>query len=123
VASPTKFGEYLAAGLPVIMTDCKGNFSKLAKDSNVGLVLSSRSVVGDQDPDDIVESIFRYLQQCRVERDAVAKRCQAIGREHLHWDGAGRRLLDANNSLLDGAGATAPHSRGVTSARRRETGG
>src|SRR5206468_3305998 len=39
VSSPTKFAEYLAAGLPVVMTDHIGDFSALAASNSLGFVL------------------------------------------------------------------------------------
>ena len=38
VASPTKFGEYLAAGLPVIISEHLGDFSALVDRDDLGLV-------------------------------------------------------------------------------------
>lgn len=38
VASPTKFGEYLAAGLPVIISEHLGDFSGLVKKDSLGMV-------------------------------------------------------------------------------------
>ena len=38
VASPTKFGEYLAAGIPVIISEHLGDFSALVKKDDLGLV-------------------------------------------------------------------------------------
>ena len=39
VASPIKFAEYLAAGLPVILTDCIGDSGSLAREQKVGFLL------------------------------------------------------------------------------------
>ncbi|MBK9763839.1 MAG: hypothetical protein IPO87_10860 [Flavobacteriales bacterium] len=38
VASPTKFGEYLAAGLPVVISEHLGDFSALVMQDSLGLV-------------------------------------------------------------------------------------
>jgi len=39
-ASPIKFAEYLAAGLPVILSDCIGDSGALARKKGVGFILS-----------------------------------------------------------------------------------
>lgn len=38
VASPTKFGEYLAAGLPVVISEHLGDFSEMVRTENLGHV-------------------------------------------------------------------------------------
>jgi glycosyltransferase involved in cell wall biosynthesis len=47
VASPTKFAEYLGAGLPVIISDAVGDLSALVRECDLGTVLG----VGDAIPD------------------------------------------------------------------------
>ncbi|MGE0567502.1 MAG: hypothetical protein AB7O73_06095 [Bacteroidia bacterium] len=44
VASPTKFGEYLFAGLNVLISPDLGDYTKFVIDNNCGLVISSESV-------------------------------------------------------------------------------
>ena len=41
VASPTKFAEYLSAGLPVIISDGLGDFSALVREERLGQVVTS----------------------------------------------------------------------------------
>ena len=41
VSSPTKFAEYISAGLNIIMTDCIGDFSDYAFINQMGIVLPS----------------------------------------------------------------------------------
>lgn len=40
VASPTKFAEYLSAGLPVAISDCVGDFSAMVRSQGLGQVLA-----------------------------------------------------------------------------------
>lgn len=72
-ASPTKLAEYLACGLPVIVTDGIGDSSALVRDGGAGEVVS--------DPDDPValERALRRLMDEPPERAAVA----ALARERL----------------------------------------
>ena len=92
VSSPTKFGEYLAAGLPVIMTGGIGDYSQLAAESGTGLVLAAEIVEKDGFTPAVIEQVVRYVQECKKEREAVAARCRRVAREYLHWDVAGRNL-------------------------------
>ena len=62
VASPTKFGEYLAAGVPVIMTEGIGDFSDLAAQRGVGIVLESGLLVS-QYPEEEISRILVYPQK------------------------------------------------------------
>lgn len=39
VSSPTKYGEYIDAGVPVILTDCVGDYSELTRETGLGVVL------------------------------------------------------------------------------------
>jgi hypothetical protein len=60
VASPTKFAEYLNAGLPVIISEHLGDFSELVRRERLGMVLSAEG----------------HLE--RIERPSSSER------EHLH---------------------------------------
>jgi hypothetical protein len=42
VASPVKFGEYLASGLPVVMSAGIGDYSELVRRKKVGVILKGR---------------------------------------------------------------------------------
>ncbi|MCB0769673.1 MAG: hypothetical protein KDC00_04630, partial [Flavobacteriales bacterium] len=46
VASPTKFAEYLAAGLPVLISDHLGDFSSLVQEEDLGLVIEDGVAIG-----------------------------------------------------------------------------
>ncbi|MBE2256581.1 MAG: glycosyltransferase family 4 protein [Ignavibacteria bacterium] len=41
VASPTKFGEYLSCGVPLIMSDHIGDYSEFTYSNNLGIVLNN----------------------------------------------------------------------------------
>jgi hypothetical protein len=41
VASPVKFGEYLAAGLPVVISDGIGDYSSLVREERLGVTLEN----------------------------------------------------------------------------------
>jgi glycosyltransferase involved in cell wall biosynthesis len=72
VASPVKFAEYLAAGLPVIITDGVGDCSTLVRRSRLGLVLESCEEVGWDDRSlaeflsDVAANRGRYRARARI---------------------------------------------------------
>ena len=57
VSSPTKFGEYLAAGLKVIISENIGDYSQNVKDNELGFLLSSNSS----------EEVFKNLKKTLPE--------------------------------------------------------
>jgi len=71
---PTKFGEYLAAGVPVVTTDIGWEISDLVRASDCGLL------VDPSDPPRLVaREIVDYLARIR-EDECVAERCRATAR-------------------------------------------
>lgn len=53
VASPTKFSEYLRAGLPVIISEGVGDLSDLVRKERSGVVLGKKAVITVERPDDV----------------------------------------------------------------------
>jgi glycosyltransferase involved in cell wall biosynthesis len=72
-ASPTKVGEYLAAGLPVVSNRGIGDLDQLLEQERVGVVVSE---TGDAAWADAVD---RLLALC--EEPGLAARCRQIARE------------------------------------------
>jgi glycosyltransferase involved in cell wall biosynthesis len=100
VSSPTKFGEYLAAGLPVIMTDRIGDFSSLAASSGIGIVLEPAVLDADHFPSDDLRRIVDFLRTSMSRRQEIATRCRRTARDLLHWEAAGADLIQAYRGLL-----------------------
>lgn len=100
VSSPTKFGEYLAAGLPVLMTEGIGDFSQLAQARRVGLVLESRLLEAAQFPAAELERILEFIRTSHQKHSALATRCQTLAGKTLHWNVAAAELLKAYRRLL-----------------------
>ena len=55
VASPTKFAEYLAAGLPVIISEHLGDFSKMVADEDLGIVVRNATEAPRPQRTDVVD--------------------------------------------------------------------
>lgn len=98
VSSPTKFGEYLAAGVPVILTEGIGDYSEMANKMNVGLTMKLDSEVASPVEFDRVKSFISDVGQNRVQ---WAERCMKVAREHLDWEVFGAALIRRYNQMLN----------------------
>jgi glycosyltransferase involved in cell wall biosynthesis len=80
VASPVKFGEYLASGTPVIMSDGIGDYSELARRENVGVVLPKGpwSATAEAALKTFVDA---YRQDCASWQE----RCLRVARQRLDY--------------------------------------
>lgn len=91
VASPVKFAEYLAAGLPVLLTPGIGDYSELLVRRNLGVCLSS-------EPTD-EESISRLAPLLFASGELAAARrraCVEFVTAELSWQSAMNRLATPN---------------------------
>jgi glycosyltransferase involved in cell wall biosynthesis len=100
VSSPTKFGEYLAAGLPVIITPGVGDFSQLVIDQEVGLVLDPALLESICCAPRQLDRIAKLMHESADHRDRVAARCRAVARERLHWNGASATLAEHYQQII-----------------------
>ena len=89
VSSPTKFGEYLAAGLPVIMTDSIGDYSKLVEKNDLGLCFSYDLIRSKES----CEKIYSWIQ--KIDKNITSKKCQNFVRNELMWESATMKWLSS----------------------------
>ena len=87
ISSPTKFAEYLCAGLPVLMTQGIGDYSDIVKEQSVGSIidLSRLSEPG------YGKGIVREL----MARGPLKERCKEYVLGNLAWDSYEEPLLRA----------------------------
>ena len=93
-SSPTKIGEYLAAGLPVVSTAGIGDVDALLRDNRVGALVEDLSTPG-------YEATVAALRALREDPE-IRRRCAATARENLslrevgipRYDALYRRLAD-----------------------------
>lgn len=104
VSSPTKFGEYLAAGLPVIMTEGIGDFSALAESEGVGITLSHQALENPSPQE--LQQIVDFVRQCA--HGGRSEQCRNVARREIHWDQAAGKLLEAYKRL--GSAASILHA-------------
>ncbi len=116
VASPVKAAEYLAAGLPIVLTDGVGDYSELVRSKGLGCVASDVSCAG-LDWDRIVS----FLDKSRSEWGAIRKLCVEVAADMFGW-GSGTKELDRIYRQLSGDNgvrvAPARSERVLTSPRR-----
>ena len=82
VSSPTKFGEYLASGVPVILTKEIGDYSEMAEQLNVGISLA---ISGENFEKDELDKLLRFSADVSANRGAWRQRCMDAARENLDW--------------------------------------
>ena len=82
VSFPTKFGEYLAAGIPVISTQEIGDTSSLIKNQKVGLVISPKDDGLNQKD---LNSLLQLADDVKKQRAEWSNRCMRVARQTLEW--------------------------------------
>jgi glycosyltransferase involved in cell wall biosynthesis len=75
VASPIKLPEYLASGLPVILTGGIGDMSELVARENVGCLLDDSSMDAS--------SVIKYINT--LEKDQIQQDCRIFVKKYLSW--------------------------------------
>lgn len=90
VASPVKFAEYLAAGIPVVLTEGIGDYSDLVRSNGVGCVLPDVRA-NEKSHDDLNAFLIAYSRNA----PDVRANCYALARREL----SAARARDAVNSL------------------------
>ena len=98
VSSPTKFAEYLANGIPVVMTDCIGDYSSLAKEYGAAHILRSSVVELDNFSDDDIESIINFSDMVLFDKEKYAFFSKKLVVEKLTWDA---NIVDWINKLQE----------------------
>jgi glycosyltransferase involved in cell wall biosynthesis len=88
VASPTKCGEYLAAGAPVICTRYAGDAAPLIAETGAGVVLDNPVATDGE-----VDTVAAFLREVAAQPDAW--RCQAmnVARTRCDWAACEKDLV------------------------------
>ncbi len=88
VASPLKFAEYLAAGLPVLISEGVGDFSRLVIEKNVGVVINNS---------DYEKALLEM--KSLIENSDIYKRCRTLAEEEFDIKISFKQYEDIYNSL------------------------
>ncbi len=84
---PTKLGEFLASGVPVILSPGIGDTEALVEETRTGVVVREFSETG-------YRAALEELAELGKEGPALAGRCRRAARERLDLDRAVRELRD-----------------------------
>jgi glycosyltransferase involved in cell wall biosynthesis len=80
-SAPTKLGEFLACGVPVVTTPRIGDSEELVTASRTGVVTADLSRAG-------LEAALDSLEALRAEGEELAARCRRTAEEHLSLEDA-----------------------------------
>jgi len=78
VASPTKFAEYLMAGVPVITTNFVGDYSSIVKTKRIGYVIENLEILDD--------NLFLFINEYINNKQEYKKRAFNFANDNLTWD-------------------------------------
>ena len=91
-SAPTKLGEYLGCGVPVVANTGCGDMARIVNEDRVGVVLA------DSSQEAIDAAALRLLE--RLDDDTLSDRCVASARAHFSLDEGVRRYRAVYQSLL-----------------------
>lgn len=81
-ASPIKIGEYLAAGLPVVISNDIGDVSSLIREKNIGTTVENYSVKTYEEAADNLEKLWK-------SSDLVSERCRRAANDYFSLEMVG----------------------------------
>ena len=93
VSFPTKFGEYVAAGVPVVLSDLDWDLSDIARETDCALLVSPDSSTAD-----VAKASLAYLDRVHAEPQ-IRERCQ-VAAQQLSYDHWRERLVSALRAHL-----------------------
>ncbi|PKO07309.1 MAG: hypothetical protein CVU41_01015 [Chloroflexi bacterium HGW-Chloroflexi-3] len=96
VAYPTKAGEYLAAGIPIITTKNVGDVSKEIQNKNLGLIISPSDE--GVSPKEVAE-IKKFIIDVSDNREKWFLKCRKFAQKNLDWNLYGDILKKAYYDL------------------------
>lgn len=91
-SAPTRMGEFLACGIPVIGNSGVGDMGSLIERYNVGVV------VGDGNPDTLEIGYRKMLELLRDPE--IIKRCRSAAEEYFSADGGALKYLNIYRTII-----------------------
>ena len=96
-SQPTKFGEYLSAGLPVIVSEGTGDLPRIVRDAEAGTVVRFFGM----DPAAQADEAAAACEQLRTHREAWRANAIALCRRDFQWTSYTSAVRDAYRTSLD----------------------
>lgn len=90
-AMPTKIGEFLACGRPIVVNKGLGDMDKFIAESNVGVILSG-------DPNDSRDAATKLIGM--VSDPETPFRCRAVAEKYFNMDIGSTKYLDLYSQML-----------------------
>jgi len=85
VSSPTKFAEYLLAGLPVLLTKDAGDYGVIAQSKGLGYLVDLDKLKVDQ-------PLVDFLRSVQFNREDYLNHCRDYTQSELSWEHYGKVL-------------------------------
>jgi len=85
VASPTKLGEYLACGVPVIATPYIGDIKELFNKNKIGFFTKLDSKTNKE--------LYTFIKDVQENRKTWAYRCARVAKDKLSWKKYGQKII------------------------------
>jgi len=96
VASPVKFAEYLACGLPVILTPYIGDLGDLVEREAIG-----KTITFPVRTDEAVAAVQNVRDRMDRERDEFRRRCSGVAHAKFTWENGLTPLVELYEKLLE----------------------
>jgi glycosyltransferase involved in cell wall biosynthesis len=95
-SSPTKIGEYLAAGLPIVTNSGIGDCDALLSERNVGALV-------ERFTEESYRAAVAQLQTLLAQREDVRRRCQTLAEQKLSLQHVGgKRYREVYKAMVNG---------------------
>lgn len=91
---PTKFGEYLACGLPVVMNASAGEWAEVIAREDCGVLVSEHPL------EDEFDSAVERLLQMERQRSALGRRCRHLAERFFDLREGARQYLELYRQVL-----------------------
>lgn len=112
VASPTKFGEMIAAGVPIVATDGIGDFSEDVRKNNFGVIVPLQELDSMNFTQETCDAVYALLNERRNESKEFINKAMEFCCANLIWEEHVARMAEWYWKLLvvkvDGAPAPLP---------------
>ena len=86
VASPTKFGEMIAAGVPIVATDGIGDFSEDVRNNDFGVIVPLSELDAQNFSAETCDAVYGLLKERRNESKEFIDKAMRFCRANLIWE-------------------------------------
>jgi glycosyltransferase involved in cell wall biosynthesis len=95
-SSPTKMGEMLAAGIPIITGDKIGDVDWLVKNNNIGRILV------EANEKTLSQAITEVVEMLKTNQKNVSKRCLTVADDYFSLEKGVKKYADIYEKLING---------------------